>query len=89
VHLQALKLRLQCLLEAVEGLDEEANVVRPSVIDEARRLLTIDYVFHQVVVEEGVLDVELVYRPVAHWRDVARWSTVWMDVGLTTGDNVW
>jgi hypothetical protein len=51
-------------------------------------LLTVD-VFRQVAVEEGVLDVELVYRPVAHWRDAARWSTVWMDVSLTTGDNVW
>jgi hypothetical protein len=66
------------LLEAVEELDEEADVVRSSVVDEARQLLTVD-VFRQVAVEEGVPGVELVYRAVAHWRDVARWSTVWMD----------
>lgn len=50
------------LLEPVQRLPQQADIIRPRRIDEAGRLVTID-LLRQITVEEGVLDIELVHRP--------------------------
>jgi hypothetical protein len=69
VRTQPLKPRPRCLLESIEGLDEEVDMIRLSVVDEARRLLTV-HAFRQMAMEERVLDVELVDRPSARCSEV-------------------
>jgi hypothetical protein len=58
-----------CLLEPVQKFDEEANMVGMGVVDEAGRLEAIDP-FSQLAMQECILDVELVDRPVAGCRQM-------------------
>jgi hypothetical protein len=51
------------LLKPVERFLETTNVRGIARIDEARRLLTIDF-FREIPMEKGVFDVQLVYGPV-------------------------
>jgi hypothetical protein len=51
------------LLEAVEGAIQPADQVRTSFVDESGGLAAVDSLY-QSVVEEGILDVELMDRPV-------------------------
>jgi hypothetical protein len=49
------------LLEAIEGLGEEANMIRVLLINEPSRLMAVE-LFGDLAVQERVLDVELVHR---------------------------
>ena len=50
------------LLKSIEGLVEQADMLRPRGVEEAGRLLTVNHLV-EIAMEKGVLDVELVYRP--------------------------
>jgi hypothetical protein len=50
------------LLEAIERLVKPADMMWMSQVDEAGRLLAVDLLVKRAM-EEGILDVELTYRP--------------------------
>jgi hypothetical protein len=52
------------LLKTIERPLEEANMVRSSRVEKARRLLTVDSLL-KVAVKKGVLHVQLVHGPTA------------------------
>ena len=60
--------RSRGLLEAVQRLVQATDVVGAVGVDEARRLLTLDLLV-KIAMEEGILDVELVERPGARYRE--------------------
>lgn len=59
---KSLKPQPRCLFESIEGLDAQADMIRPVRIDEAGRLEAVD-VFRQVAMEECVLAIQLVNWP--------------------------
>ena len=59
----------RCLIQAVERFAQETNNIWLHRVDKARRLLT-EHLLRQMAMEKGVLDVELVYWPVARSREV-------------------
>jgi len=56
--------RPRSLLQTIKRALQQTNMVRMSRVDEARRLLTVDDLL-QASVKEGILHIELVYRPVS------------------------
>lgn len=50
------------LLEAIEGFDEQTHMVGAARVDETYRLVTV-HTFGKLTMQECVLDVELVHRP--------------------------
>ena len=57
------------LLQAVERFAQETNSIWLHRVDKAHRLLT-EHLVRQMAMEKGVLDIELVYWPVARSREV-------------------
>ena len=55
--------RPRSLLQTIKRALQQANMVRMSRVDEARRLLTVDDL--QASVKEVILHIELVYRPLS------------------------
>lgn len=52
-----------CLFKAIEGPLEETNIIWFGLVNKIRRLVHVDSLV-KIAMEEGVLDVELVERPV-------------------------
>jgi hypothetical protein len=58
-------------------------MVRVCSINKPGRLMAV-HTLSKVTMEECILHVKLM-----HWRIAARWRTVRMVAGFTTGENVW
>jgi hypothetical protein len=54
--------RPRSLLESIQGLLEQADVIRSGSVDETRQLLAVDSLF-KVAMKKGILHVQLVERP--------------------------
>ena len=72
------------LLQAIERLDELADVILAMSIDKTGRLVAVD-LFVEDAIEEGILHVQLVHNQL---REDAKVSTVRIVAGLTTGEKV-
>ena len=64
---ESLKPSARCLFQAVERLPEKTDGVRLRGVDETRRLLA-EHLLRQMTVEEHILDVKLMNRPVTRER---------------------
>jgi hypothetical protein len=53
----------RCLLEVVQGAVQPIDQIRTSGVDKAGRLAGVDYLY-QSAMEEDILDIELMDRPV-------------------------
>ena len=80
---EAMKPRAWRLLEPIEGFSQETHVVRVLGVDEAGRLGAVHRLM-EIAIEEGVLYIKLVYRPVARCSEVEngpdrRWFHDWRE----------